>query len=78
MDQGHVPAEVLGRSGADPGHHAALPAAYQHLGALVAAGPRQSRLVAHDRRKGSAVTSLAAAIMAVVAMSSACFTGLSS
>jgi hypothetical protein len=45
------------------------------------AGPRQSRLVAHDRPEGavapSAVTSLAAAIMAVVAMSSAYFTSLS-
>lgn len=44
-------------------------------------GLRQSRLVAHDHLEGaaalSAVTSLAAAIMAVVAMSSACFTSLS-
>src|ERR1022692_214074 len=35
-DQGHVPAEVLGGSGADPGHHLALPAACQHLGAVCA------------------------------------------
>ena len=35
-DQGHVPAEVVGGSGADPGHHPVLPAAYQHLGAVCA------------------------------------------